>query len=110
MSRKKQSINKIDLALLEHGESWRVRSSSCVLIVTDVYHFDFSFAIPDTLWFVHICLLLISASGRETAIADCLLFALSVPGDLFLLFFFVCVASCQCLPLARLCASTKGRW
>lgn len=21
-----------------------------------------------------------------------------------------CVASCQCLPLARLCASTKGRW
>lgn len=48
-------------------------------------------SIPDTLWFVHICPLLISAPGRGTAIADCLLFALSVPGDLFLLFY--CVAS-----------------
>lgn len=55
--------------------------------LTDVYLFEFLFAVPDTLWFVHICLLLISSPGRETAIADCLLLALSVLGDLFLLFF-----------------------
>lgn len=64
-----------------------------MLTLIDVYLFDFSFAIPDTLWFVHICLLLISAPGRETAVADCLLLVLSVPGDLFLLLFLLLLAS-----------------
>lgn len=112
MSHKNQSINKVDFALLEHVGSCWDRSSSCVLIFTDVYIFNFSFAIPDTLFFfffffTSVCYWYQCLKERlPLLIVSYLLYQFQ---EISFSSFF-CIASCQCLPLARLCASTKGRW